>query len=292
MKPEFFTEHVPEHVGPVYLCPLCVTATRARLFKREAVEALHLTAEHAPPKHAGGRAIALTCAQCNHTAGSELDSHAQIAQRVSGGVSGAIVERPARITLGDKHVNATLSLGPDGMKIIGAPERNSLKAHAAFFEQLAKEATPSGEGFNLAFELHRDRFDPTRASVSWLRAAYIVTFAKFGYRFILDRAFHNVRQKIREPNSELVPLFSITAPGSPAERALVMVHEPTDLRGSVAVRIGPHLVLLPGPSDETFYQRIADKHGKAAKLSGKQVAWPQSPELLFDFDRRANVTAV
>jgi hypothetical protein len=36
----------------------------------------------------------------------------------------------------------------------------------------------------------------------------------------------------------------------------------------------------------TFYERIAGKQGTAATLSGKQLPWPTSPELLFDFDRR------
>jgi hypothetical protein len=292
MQPRFFAEHVPDDVGPVYLCPLCVTTSSARLFKREAVEQLQLTAEHAPPRHAGGRALVLTCAECNHTAGTQLDSHAHVAQRLAGGDAGAIVDRPARITLGDKRVNATFSFGPEGMKIIGAPEHNSPKAHADFFDQLAIATTPSGESFKLAFELHRDRFDPTRASVSWLRAAYIVTFAKFGYRFVLDGAFHDVRQKIQQPKSDVLPLFSITVAGSTAERALVIVHEPVDLRGSVAVRMGRHLVTLPGPGDITFYQRIAGKQGTAATLSGKQVPWPTGPEQRFDFDRRLDAAVL
>jgi hypothetical protein len=97
---------------------------------------------------------------------------------------------------------------------------------------------------------------------------------------------HVVQEKIRQPKLDLLPLFSITVPGAEAERALVLVQEPAELTGSVAVRMGRHLVLLPGPDDVTFYERIAGKQGTAATLSGKQLPWPTSPELLFDFDRR------
>jgi hypothetical protein len=56
--------------------------------------------------------------------------------------------------------------------------------------------------------------------------------------------------------------------------------------------MGRHLVLLPGPDDVTFYERIAGKKGTPATLSGKQLSWPTSPELLFDFDRRITKNSI
>ena len=116
MTPMFFRDQVPAETGSLYLCPLCVTTSSCCLFKREAVELLLLTAEHAPPKHAGGRAVALTCAECNHRAGSQLDSHAQIADRLSGGDIGAIVDRPVKITLRCGN-HCKLQFGPEGVKM-------------------------------------------------------------------------------------------------------------------------------------------------------------------------------
>lgn len=261
---------------------MCVTPSSVRLFKREAVETGQLTVEHAPPKRAGGNALALTCATCNHSAGSQLDAHAHVAERMSGGDDGLIVERPVKLTLGHKRVNATFSFGPKGVQIFGAPKHNSPKGHEEFFAEFATYVGPSPD-FRLVVEFHRDRFDPARAAVSWLRAAYIVTFAKFGYRFILDTAFRDVRQKIQQPKSQLLPLFSITVPGPSTERAFVVVREPSGLRGSIAVRMGRHLVLLPRPGDTAFYERIAGNRGAAVTVAGTEYNWPTRPEFLFDF---------
>src|SRR5438309_157804 len=51
-----------------YLCPICI-----RGFHRE--DASAMTLEDAPPRRLGGRKVALTCPDCNHSAGFRLDSH-------------------------------------------------------------------------------------------------------------------------------------------------------------------------------------------------------------------------
>jgi hypothetical protein len=113
----------------------------------------------------------------------------------------------------------------------------------------------------------------------------LVAFAKFGYRFILDRAFRPVREKIADPNSSLLPLFSIRIPGreQTGARSLVVIQEPKALANGLAVRMGQHLVLLPGPGDETFYDRVEGKQGAEVHLQGKEIPWPLGPEFFFDF---------
>src|ERR1051325_9699707 len=110
--PSVVRDVLPSHVGPLYVCPLCVTPTGFRAFMRQAVETNQLTVEHAPPEHAGGHAITLTCARCNHTAGSKLDSHASIAARHEDDPPGVLRDQRVRVALGGIQVNMTLEAGP------------------------------------------------------------------------------------------------------------------------------------------------------------------------------------
>lgn len=262
--------------------PVCVTHTGFRAFMRQAVEINQLTAEHAPPEFAGGRAIALTCAACNHTAGSKLDSHASIAARYEDDPPGVLRDQRVRVALGRTQVNMTLEAGPEGMQLIGDVNRNSPAAHAAFFDEL-NSLVQSGDRnwtFNLQF---RAQYDPSRAAVSWLRAAYIAAFAKFGYRLILDGAYKVVRQKIQMP-SAAPSLFSIRVPQSPKDaRALVIIREPTILNGGVAALMGRHFVLLPRPGDLAFYDKVKGQEGRRAEIRGEFLPWPRGPEFFFDF---------
>ena len=64
-----------------YACPQCAECdeTKGRytieLFPRAAIENGDLTAEHVPPESFGGKELILTCASCNHTSGSRIESH-------------------------------------------------------------------------------------------------------------------------------------------------------------------------------------------------------------------------
>lgn len=272
-------------MGPLYICPLCVTSTAFRAFMRQAVETNQLTAEHAPPEHSGGRAIVLTCAKCNHTAGSKLDAHASAAARYEDDPPGVVRDQRVRVALGRTQVNMTLEAGPAGIQLFGDASRNSPTAHATFFDEL-NHLVQSGErdwAFNLQF---RSQYDPSRAAVSWLRAGYIAAFAKFGYRFVLSPAYSIVRRKIQIPD-EGPSLFGIRIPQSAKDaRALIVIREPAILEGGVAVLMGRHLVLLPGPADLTFYDRVKGREGQRAEIRGESLSWPRGPEFSFDFESK------
>jgi hypothetical protein len=284
--PSVVRDVLPSNVGPLYVCPLCVTPTGFRAFMRQAVETNQLTAEHAPPEFAGGRAIALTCASCNHTAGSKLDSHASIAARYEDDPPGVLRDQRVRVVLGQTQVNMTLEAGPAGMQLFGDEDRNSPTAQAAFFAELNRlvESGDRNWSFNLQF---RQQYDFSRAAASWLRAAYIAAFAKFGYRLVLDAAYTVVRQKIETPASA-PSLFGIRVPHSPKDaRVLVIIREPAVLDGGVAVLMGRHLVLLPGPGDLTFYDRVKGEEGKPVEIRGTFLRWPLGPEFYYDLNQRS-----
>lgn len=129
--PTIYRHVLPPDIESIYVCPLCVTTTQFRGFFRRAVELRELTVEHAPPRHAGGRAIALTCAPCNHTAGYQLDAHAS--------QSGTTAKRtmvPVRVHFRGNRLNMSLSADESGVRLFGEPKRNSPAAATAFFAEL------------------------------------------------------------------------------------------------------------------------------------------------------------
>lgn len=215
--PSVVRDVLPPHIGPVYICPLCVTPTLFRAFMRPAVGTNQLTAEHAPPEFAGGRAIALTCARWNHTAGSMLDSHASIAARYEDDPPGVLRDQRVRVALGQTQVNMTLEAGPTGMQLFGDENRNSPTAHAAFVAELNRLVESGDRDWNVKLQF-REQYNSSHAAVSWLRAACIVAFAKFGYRFVLDPAYEVVRQKI-DIRTSAPSLFGIRVSQQPKGRS-------------------------------------------------------------------------
>ncbi len=57
----------PEYAG-AFACPICL---------RLITDFDEVTIEHSPPKSLGGRAVALTCRDCNNTAGHTMDWQAR-----------------------------------------------------------------------------------------------------------------------------------------------------------------------------------------------------------------------
>ena len=280
--PTVVRDHFPHDVGPLYVCPLCVTRNGFKAFLRQAVETKQLTAEHVPPDHAGGRPLVLTCAECNHGAGTQLDAHAHVAGRLEPNAAG-VLERPVRVTFDNRTVNMTINADASGVRLFGDPTRNAPENHRLFFEGVERVAKTGSLDWRFAVDFHKDRFDPQRAATSYLRAGYLAAFAKLGYRAILNAAFNIVRSKIADPSAAEPSLYGIRIPQvDDSARGFVIIESPSELAGGLAIQMGRHLVLLPGPGDRTFYQRVAGRTGDAVQLTGQVVPWPVRPEFLFD----------
>ncbi|MEW5983720.1 MAG: hypothetical protein AB1806_15310 [Acidobacteriota bacterium] len=180
-------------------------------------------------------------------------------------------------------MNMTLSADESGVRLFGDPDRNAPSTHEEFFNAVGQLASAGSPGWKFGIEFHRDRFDPHRAAVSWLRAGYLAVFAKFGYRVVLNSAFHVVRERIASPGSENPPLFGIRLlQAEPVTRALIVLSEPAEIAGGLAVQIGGHVVLLPRPGDMQFYARVHGRKGDPVQLRGTPVPWPSRPEFLHD----------
>ena len=121
--------------------------------------------------------------------------------------------------------------------------------------------------------------------LGWLRAAYLVAFATFGYRYIFRRDVQVVREQVTDTGSDLLTVFSMTMAAAPRnERRILLVESPEHLR-SVCVQLGRHLIFLPGLSPTPdLYQILEERAGRheANTLSGKLVPWRRVPTLVLD----------
>lgn len=264
--------------GPYeYGCPLCL-----RLFPRDQIQ--HLSPDHVPPKSVGGRLEVLTCNECNHTAGAELDSHAAGIERFRRVLAGEAYPRAeARFKFDD--VTATMELRADRarcVEILGLPKANPPgvleQVMAVFDEHVRSGTTPSIE-----FTMPKLRCSEQRARVSYLRAGYLAAFAVFGYTAIMSQSFDPVRQQIREPDVEHLRFFFHHRRDDLHGYWVAVVEEPS-WHVSIVVLMGRFQITLPLPGDARLYERIAKKAavGVEVNLECRRFAWPRQPVYLRD----------
>ena len=281
--PALRSELLPAGAPAVYLCPLCITRTSLKAFVRDTVRLNQLTLEHVPLQKLGGRPLVLTCVECNNTAGTRLDAHAHKADRF---VSGEFTNRPVEVKIGTVTVNMMMSMNKKDIVLNGLHGHNADAAQQALTDHFEQQITNNNKDWSLTLNFRRDRHDPESARVSWLRAAYLVAFAKFGYRFALGEALHAVREKIRDPRLDAIRTFKIVATAAESRtRNLVAVTEPQELKGSLAVQMGRHIVLLPRPDDLTLYSRLRAHRvagNKRLMFDGTPLDWPRGPEHAWD----------
>jgi hypothetical protein len=263
--------------GPyAYGCPLCL-----RLFPRDQID--HLSLDHVPPEKLGGKLKVLTCKECNHKAGAELDSHASGVEHFRRVLSGEAYPRmQARFKFDD--VIATMELRSDRarcVEILGLPKCNPPgvldKVTAVFKEHVRAGTAPSVE-----FTMPKLRRSEQRAKVSYLRAGYLAAFAVFGYTAIAPQSFDPVRQQIREPDVEHLRFF-FRRRDDHHSYWVAVVEEPS-WHVSILVLMGNFQITLPLSGDAGLYERIAEKAaiGTQVKLQCRRFDWPRRPLYLRD----------
>jgi len=268
---------------PYYVCPLCL-----RGFTRQHLDTGKLTREHAPPRALGGQVIALTCHKCNTRAGTQVDREMLACERLIDFAQGAMTAPfRAKLLTEAATVNVDAMHGPEGFKIIGLPQYNNPVATRASEAEWNRLKDHGAEGFKFTLRVSggRDR----HAQVGWLRAAYLVAFAAFGYRYIFRSPLKPVRDQLADPAAEILPMWEFLIPdAAPTERRLIAVKRPASLK-SLAVQMGRHLIFLPHPPDMLLYTRLGRRRarsgGEVARItiSGTQFSWPREPQHVLDF---------
>jgi hypothetical protein len=134
------------------------------------------------------------------------------------------------------------------------------------------------------------RINPDRARVSWIRAAYIAAFARFGWRYIAQPALDPMRRHFTDPASVTLPILSMTDPqGDTTRREIWIVEEPAERR-CVMVVLAQHCVLLPLPDEtrslETLSLGWVGDHDltQPVRFSARGVLFPWPDKPMYSLD--------
>jgi len=145
------------------------------------------------------------------------------------------------------------------------PERSDPRQHAEMTKTLDHCAMGDRPGGLMGFELAK-RVHVVRARLSWLRAAYLVTFAALGLRYICMPYLPPLRAQLADPDATLLPPLALDDPDAAADRRdLLVVQEPYELQRSLAVVLGRYTVFLPGLEDPQPFMSLASALSRAPR---------------------------
>jgi hypothetical protein len=250
-----------------------------------------LTREDAPPKSLGGKPLALTCRWCNHGSGRNFDAEPGKQERLRQFIAGEGDQAMrGSFTIGNATNHGDIHFaGTTGIFLVGVPETNN-PADVERFEKAMNAAASGGSEFSLKIRT-KDRFSSERARVSWVRSAYLVAFAAFGWRYILQTSLNPLRAQFQDPTNITLPEMSLYDPDAdPSRRELMVVEKPVSCQ-SVVVRIGQHSVFLPAIDStrsladlvEALHSYKPPSEGPTRfSMFGTWVPWPVKPQYVFD----------
>lgn len=257
-----------------YLCPLCL---------KWFADLDELSLEHAPPRSVGGRHVAVTCRGCNSRGGHTVDAELRRAETLF-----EFAERrmtapmSATLRIGDVEQRGEAMFGPDRLKLAGVPKQNHPAVTEAITAALDEAVESGSTGLTISLSFRSPDF--RKASIAWLRAAYLIAFATLGYLYILRKQLEPVRQQIHAPETEVLGRYCLIAPSARRERRIFFVEQPHEL-ASVVVSTNNVAVLLPSDERPGTYERLAAVEpwppGERT-LTGKSAPWPSAPIYALD----------
>jgi hypothetical protein len=290
------TQRLAEYEGK-YPCPLCLDP-----FLIEAITDGHLTVEHVPPKSVGGAELLLTCAQCNNESGTAFDAEpgkVDLLRSLAQGTHNSAVT--AQFTVDRATVNGELFIAGADQPEPSMEYEFSIEPQAGggiYFAPVAKindpknlarfdQALGSVGSTSLAISFSpRIRVDQARASVSWIRAAYLAAFAVFGWRYALRPVFDPLRAQLKAGRAATLPDLHYEEPAADRQRREILVCDEPGQTRCIVVAMGPHVVFLPPLAGGLSLVDVATavKQGDGA-FTGIAAPWPDSPR--YELDRLA-----
>lgn len=180
-----------------YICPICldqfsiddIVSSNSKNF---------LTEEDAPPDKLGGSRIALTCKRCNSKAGHEIDIH--LINRIR-------MLDNSRYYQGSKHegfvdfkgnrIQTEITSDGNGtLQLLHKFKNNNPTTLEKFIDKVKDSV---GDLLNLKQKDLKN--DSGKVNKALLKTSYILTFSKFGYIFLLDKFYNEIRQQISDNNT-------------------------------------------------------------------------------------------
>ncbi len=202
---------------------------------------------HPKSFNAGGFQMCLTCKSCNNEASKAEQVTADYMRRETK----MAITTPALLGEDGKprvHTGYAEVAG-NGMVL-----RMSRLRKGILERDFANAIKATGR-LDLSFKMPTAR----RASVPWLKAAYLTVFSLLGpfcgYRYAKSEALEGVRRQIRSPGEEIIDGFSLQldeSGGSQPQFVVVACPDPP----CWAVLMGDCIVRLPMAWDPSFYDRV------------------------------------
>lgn len=231
----------------------------------------------------------LTCKRCNNYAGSKFDAQAYEEQQLWQFLSGHS-EQPqtAAFTIGNITTNVEMHVtGQTGMFFMEVPKIND-PANVKHMEERMRMLSET-RNTNFRFTVTpRLRYFPDRARVSWIRAAYLATFALFGWKYIMQPALQPIREQLMNPSTITLPLLSTYDPNGDSDRHEIWAIKKPPEHRSLLVIWGQHGVFLPVPNDPRSLEELSRNLGARPEkpicysFTGDMFPWPSRPEHLLD----------
>lgn len=184
-----------------YLCPICLNEfTEIDL---EDNGRNFLTLEDAPPDALGGSKIALTCKKCNNGCGTTIDNHlTEVLRAIDASYFYKGSKRFGTIAYEGKKINVELTSQGDGT--LTAYHRTK-QNNPTLLEKFIYGIKNKTIGPVLNLDPPRAKFDPKRVNYALVKTNYIISFAKLGYLFLLDKQYDSIRNQLLNPDKEIYP---------------------------------------------------------------------------------------
>lgn len=263
-------------------------------FQKGALDVNELTLEHIPPEAQKGKGIAITCSNCNHTAGYTVDAAVSNRNEVlsieplftkKGAYKGRVI-----VNFGDadnEAINFDLSIKDSAIRfypVVGSNRPGVSERIKNFFLDLNKIPDKDRPTFNVTT---RQRYHGWYSKVGDLRTAYLVCFAYFGYRYAFDYRLDPVRNQLLNFQNKIIDGFWLQSDlNDEPDTNLYMINKPFS---AISVRIGKISVLLPWfDSPDNFYDFLIIQFPESGHMSftGTRLEWPTSLEMKMDFYKK------
>ncbi len=259
---------------PGYACPLC---------RRVAPVVDPFSLEDVPPKSIGGKPILLTCTECNNTDGSKVDEHIALGKKAEEIVSGERAQY-VKLSRAGHEVTARVSVLDGMIDVELDPTRSNPPCYDRFLRELkASVGVAKPDELEVRFTW-KERHDPKKEAIAWLRVGYLFTFAIFGFRYILRPELEPIRRQIKNPGKRLLPELVRRVDQDSADEGVLLVRNPPRWH-SIVVICRDRAILLPGfEHPSTFKSRMLGRRAWPTKFTGMTFSLPTRPVYLLDHD--------
>lgn len=174
------------------ICPLCWQETRFN----------ELSIEHIVPGAVGGSSTVLTCRKCNNEHGSQLDAHLVQYQKIADAFQGHGMI-PSELYINGKRLVANLEWREQRKNFVVVGNATDPRIHAQIQAEFQSGAVDE-INFTLSYGYAKQQLD-----TAILRAAYLITFWRFGYPYVTNEIVQILRRRICDRSLDYPRLGSL-----------------------------------------------------------------------------------